>query len=68
MSVRYSSYLFELDSKTQVSRWCQIQLSSPIFLQFGMFPFENESGVEYSKLAAAWGVRVGWTLLGLLVV
>ena len=46
----------------------QIQLVSPHFCQFGMIPCENEHDVEYSNLAAAWGVRVGGTLLGLLVV
>ena len=33
-----------------------------------MIPFESEHAVEYSMLAAAWGVRVGLTLPGLRVV
>ena len=38
------------------------------FLKFGMISLENERDVEYSNLAAAWGVRVGGTLPGFLVV
>ena len=33
-----------------------------------MIPLEDEHDVEYSKLAAAWGVQVGWTLPGFVVV
>ena len=36
-------------------------------LRFGMIPFENDHNVGSSRLAAAWGLRVGWTLLGFLV-
>ena len=40
----------------------------PHFVHLGLTLFKNEYDVEYSKLTAAWGVRVGWALPGLLIV